>query len=317
MVSTLAGSSVAGSHDGTGAAAQFDNPTGVALDPSGNLYVPEYDGSRVRRVTPAGTSSLVTAQPNLVGPFGVVLVSPTQLIVQTDFNDAGVKTDSSGTLWRIDLPGGAATQLVRGLGRPRGLAVRSPGTIAVADRLLQTVSLLGSASGQMTPLAGSPGHAGFADGRGAAALFHNPLGVTVMPDGAILIADSDNHAIRKVIADGTVTTFAGDGNAGMIDGPAPGARFDRPIALAADGAGNVYVSDQGGNHRLRRITPAGMVETVAGDGSPGFRDGPGATAEFFGQEGLALAPDGKILYATDGNSGDGTPFHRIRVVALP
>ncbi len=95
--------------------------------------------------------------------------------------------------------------------------------------------------------------------------------------------------IRRVEMGGGVTTFAGDGSPGVNDGPKLGAEFNGPRDVAVDASGVVYVSD-GGNHRIRRILTDGTVETLAGDGNAGFYDGPGQGAEFYGQEGIDVAP---------------------------
>ena len=316
-VATLAGSEIAGSKEGIGDAAQFNNPTGIALDGSGNLFVAEYDGARVRKVTKAGATSTITSQKGFVEPFGVTFVSAEELLVQTDDNNAGVKSASSGTLWNVPVGTGVATMLVGGLGRPRGIAHLTANTVVVSDRTLQTISLLDQANGTLTPLAGADGNNGYVDGNGASARFDGPVGAAILPDSSILVADSNNHCLRQVTKEGTVTTFAGNGTKGMADGPRAAARFDRPVALAIDSAGVVYISDQGDNHRIRRVTLKGDVETVAGNGVAGFADGAGDLAEFYGQEGIAVDPDGKILYVADGNSGDASMHHRIRKITLP
>ena len=318
-VTTLAGSSTSGSQDGVGAGALFDNPVGVALDGSGALYVTEYDGARVRKVTSAGVTSLVTSQKEFVGPFAIVVAAPDHLLVQTDFDTSGIKTaDTSGTLWNIPFATGVARPFVPGLGRPRGLVPGSGTDVFVVDARRHTVSRLG-AQGQLTLIAGATDIPGYVDGAGASARFNTPLGVARTANGDLLIADSENHCLRRVGADGTVTTFAGDGTRGMIDGPAAQARFDRPIALAIDAGGNVYVSDQGINHRIRRVSAAGEVATFAGNGTAGFADGDGADAAFYGQEGMTidLTQTGVVLYLADGNAGDGSAHHRLRKLVGP
>ena len=302
VVSTLAGSANFGSADGSGAAAAFQNPVGIALGGDGLLYVTEYDSSRVRRVTQDGAVTLLTRQSGFVGPFAVAW-GGSDLVVQTDYDETGVKNTTTGTLWRVSLQTGVAARLVGGLGRPRGLAYLGPDTLAVADHMRGTLSTLSLPGGGLTLRASQP--------------LNVPIGVAALPDGSVVVADSANHCVRRVLADNSVTTLAGDGVAGMIDGPGVQARFDRPIAITADSQGNVYVSDSGANHRIRRIDATGVVESIAGNGQAGFADGPGDTAAFYGQEGLVVLPSGGVLYVADGNSGDGADYHRIRKITLP
>jgi DNA-binding beta-propeller fold protein YncE len=115
---------------------------------------------------------------------------------------------------------------------------------------------------------------------------------------------------------GAVTTFAGSGDAKTVDGPRLSAAFDLPQAVAVDTAGVVYVTDVG-SHRIRMIDTAGTVTTLAGDGVAGFADGSGETAEFFGQEGIAVDPAGHLLFVADGNGGDvSKPYNRIRTISF-
>ncbi len=310
-VATLAGSGTEGSTEGTGAAALFSNPVGIAFDSSGALVVTEFDGGRVRRVTTGGATSLVAS--GILEPFGVTTTS-TAIYFQTAANKAGMKTATSGTIWR--LVGATPEEVATGFNRPRVLTSLADGRLVVADRANGTVSLLDPATKAVTLIAGSA-TPGFADGTGAAARFNGPYGAAVLPDGSVVLADEGNHCLRKVTLAGVVTLFAGDRSPGMKDDTNKlAARFDGPTGVAVDGSGNVYVADRG-NHRIRRISVAGAVETVAGDGSTGFADGAGIAARFFGQEGVVATSDGKTLYVADGNGGDDGPYHRIRRITLP
>ena len=190
------------------------------------------------------------------------------------------------------------------------------GRIVMSDRERHTISILDLATKAVTLLAGS-GTPGLADGIGAAAQFNDPYGLAVMPDGAIVVADAGNHVIRKVTLEGEVTLFAGEGNPGMRDDPDRlRARFDSLQDVAVDAAGNVFVADLR-NHRIRRVTSDGGVDTIAGDGTPGFRDGPGATARFHGIEQIDVSPDGRAVFVSDGNRGESTAYHRIRKITIP
>ena len=313
VVETIAGSSTGGGADGVGAAAQFDNPVGVVLDASGAIFVTEYDGGRLRKVLPSGDTS--TLASGFTEPFALL---PTEhgIYVQSDRDRNGDKGLNTGTIWKVGIGGGTPEVFIEGLGRPRGLARLLDGRMVVSDRTRNTISILDLSTKALTLLAGS-GTAGFVDGRGAAAQFNDPYGVAVLPDGSILVAESYNHVIRKVTLEGDVTVFAGEGVPGMKDDKDKSkARFDGPIDVAVDAAGNAFVSD-GGNHRIRRISTDGIVETVAGSGARGFADGVGAVAEFYGQEQIDVTPDGKTIFVSDGNGGDGQPYHRVRRINVP
>ena len=134
-----------------------------------------------------------------------------------------------------------------------------------------------SAQSTVSTLAGN-GTAGYADGTGAAARFRNFQGVAVGNDGTIYLSDTSNHRIRKVTPSGVVTTLAGGGR-GFSDGTGTNAQFNYPAGLAVAADGTVYVADQD-NSRIRKITPAGVVTTVAGSGVAGFAEGNGTAAQF-------------------------------------
>lgn len=316
--STLAGGGEDGDADGTGAAASFNNPAGVAVGPDGNIYVTDFENDSVRKITPAGVVSTLTAQSGFDRPFGITFGADGTLYVQTDANDNRQVSVDTGTIWRIDLDSGEATVVARNIGRPRGMAALSDGRLVLIDHPKHTVSLFDpdAASPVPTPLAGAQGQVGYADGNGAAARFSRPLGVAVIDD-EIYVADRDNNRIRKVTLDGVVTTVAGSGAAGSDDGALAQASFNKPYALASDGAGNLYVSDFDG-YVIRQVDlDTGSVVTVAGDGTQGFADhADPLMAQFYGLEGLDVDEDGTYLYVADGSRGEPDPHHRIRRVRL-
>lgn len=134
------------------------------------------------------------------------------------------------------------------------------------------------------------------DGTGTGARFSEPFGIAAAPDGTIFVADAGNaHRIRRISADGVVTTPAG-GARGFADGAGPRASFSTPSGLALGHDGTLYLADTG-NHAIRRITPDGQVSTLAGDGTPGYADGPAQQARFNGPIGIAVASDGRIIVA--------------------
>ena len=150
------------------------------------------------------------------------------------------------------------------------------------------------------------GSLGFADGNIGDARFYQPTGVAVDVAGNIYVADSENHRIRKITPGGVVSTLAGSGTAGSVEGVGTAAQFNSPRAVAVDATGNVYVAD-GLNHKIRKITPAGEVSTLAGSGAYGFADGDGINAKFYFPKGIALDASGNLYVADDIN-------HRIRKI---
>lgn len=189
-----------------------------------------------------------------------------------------------------------------------GIAVGPDDTIYVADAGNQRIRMARPSAGNaptvwtVSTLAGS-GTAGFADGNGGAAMFNNPQGLTVGPNGVVYVADTANNRIRRIATDGTVTTLAGDGTPGLQNGAGNQARFNAPQGIAVDSDSNVYVADTG-NSAVRKIDGAGTVSTVAGDGSIGSNDSPGA--RFDGLVGIAVERQNIYVYLAD--SGN----HRIR-----
>ncbi len=179
---------------------------------------------------------------------------------------------------------------------PNYLAVSAGGGIAIGDFGNSTLRVV--VGTEVRTLAGSAGSFGFADGVGPAARFNRNGGVAYDRAGNLFVCDWDNHVIRRVTPDGTVTTFAGTpGAPGSADGTGPAAGFRNPNGLAIDAADNLYVVDWG-NHTLRRITPAGVVSTLAGSpGVPGSADGIGSAARFNTPGGVAIDGAGNLYVA--------------------
>ncbi len=175
------------------------------------------------------------------------------------------------------------------------------GTIYIGDSGNSTLRAM-TPAGAVSTLAGTVGVFGFADGTGSAARFNFPGGLAIDAAGNLFLADWDNFLIRRITPAGVVTTLAGSpGAAGSTDGTGAAARFRNPNGLAADAAGNLYVADWG-NHTIRRVTPAGVVTTLAG--SPGFAgsaDGAGAAARFANPTGMAVDSAGNVYVADQGN----------------
>ncbi len=173
------------------------------------------------------------------------------------------------------------------LADPFGVAVAEDGTVYVADAGNNNRIRKIAPDGNITTLAG--GSEGFADGAGAQASFNTPSGLAIDGDGNLYVADTGNNRIRKVTPEGVVSTIAGDGTAGYVDGAAAQARFDGPIGVAVDEAGNVYVADTY-NDRVRKISVDGQVTTFP------------SNETFSTPCGVAVAKDGSLFVASTGNN---------------
>jgi hypothetical protein len=321
VVTTLAGvARKLGSADGTGAAALFHSPTGVAVDSAGNVYVADYDNDTIRKVTAAGVVTTLAgvarksgsvdgigAEARFDGPHGVAVDSASNFYVADSDNDtirkvtaAGVVTTLAGT---AKMSGGAdGTGAAARFNFPISVAVDSAGNVYVADYDNHTIRKI-TAAGVATTLAGTAGMSGSADGAGAAARFDSPSDVAVGNDGNLYVADRGNHTIRKVTAAGVVTTLAGTaGMSGSADGASSAAGFNLPRSVAVDSAGNVYVADTD-NSTIRKVTAAGVVTTLAGTAEMvGSADGPGAAARFNYPTGVAVDSAGNVYVADTDNS---------------
>jgi NHL repeat len=323
VVTTLAGlAGVSGNEDGTGSAARFQFPFGVATDSSGNVYVVDSFIDTVRKITPAGVvttlagstggstdGTVITA--HFSGPLGIAIDAAGNIYVADTGNDtirkitpAGVVTTLAGS---AHSPSGSAdgTGSAARFARPSGVTADSAGNVYVADTFNFTIRKI-TPAGAVTTFAGSPGFyfGGSADGTGSAAQFNYPGGVATDSAGNVYVADTSNNTIRKITPVRVVTTLAGSAAnpPGSADGTGSAARFNSPEGIATDSAGNIYVGDTD-NHTIRKITPAGVVTTLAGSpGSHGSNDGTGSAARFDFPSGVATDSAGNVYVADYGNN---------------
>lgn len=302
------------------AASLLSFPVGVAVAPSGEVYVADADLDQVFAFRPSSALRAVAGEAGRSGaedgPAGLARFNdPAGLVVAAD-GAVLVADRGNGVLRRISAGGSVArlagTPSLRGGGdgtaadatfsSPLALALDSAQGLLVADAMGHTVRRLGS-DGIVTTFAGAHGQAGYADGDGPAARFNQPSGIAVDASGNAYVADTANHLIRRISPSGRVSTLAGvPGVAGAADGSGTDALFNRPQGLAWGRDGALYVCDSA-NSTLRRVTPAGLVTTVAGmPGVTGLRDGPGASAWFNEPRALAADGSGGLYVADTGNA---------------
>lgn len=258
-VSTLAGNLIAGHANGKGSAASFDNPFGIAIDASDNIFVADFGNNLIRKITPDGVVTTWAGSGQIGFDDGVG--------TNATFNGVtGLAFDHSGNLYVSD-----NHNLIRKI---------------TPDRKVTTISGIVQNAGP-----------GFADGIGLNANFHFPYGIVADAANNIYIADSYNNMIRKMTPHVVVTTFAGQLQPGTALGTGGAAQFYHPSCIAIDAKGNFYVTDTD-NNTLKKITPAGEVTLIAGDGSTGNKDGENAKASFNNIRGIAIGVNGTI-YVTD------------------
>ncbi len=315
IVSTIAGSGIRGTLDGRADRSRFNWPTGVAVDSEGVIYVADFSNNLIRSIGKDGHVSTIAGsgrpgfadgkgrEAALRGPDNITIDGNGNLLFADADNYRIRKIDNKNVVTTVAGTGSSGYRDGKTdeamFGYPTGVAVDGEGNIYVADRRSHTVRKI-SADGTVRTIAGN-GHPGLVGGKGMASHLREPVSVAVDGYGIVYIADSGNNVIRKVDLDGSVTILAGSGRAGYRDGRGKGARFAWPTGIAIDPMGNIYVCDSR-NNRIRRITPDGMVSTVAGGTHPGHSNGPGYLARLNFPTGIYVDRLGTIYVADSGNN---------------
>ena len=266
-LSLLAGSDVAGSANGTGAAASFSNVVGMVHDSAGNMFVTDLDNHTIRKITPSGVVSTF----------------------------AGVEGESGNT---------DGDTLAARFNNPWGITIDSANNLFVSEVSNHTIRKI-TPAGVVSLFAGSPDAiSGATDATGSAAKFNSPAGLAIDAANNLYVADSSNHTIRKITPTGVVSTVAGLAlTPGITDGTGNGARLNTPLGVSADAAGTLYVADTL-NSMVRKITPTGMVTTLAGSatGISGSADGISSAARFYSPYGIKLDASGDVYVADTSNT---------------
>lgn len=263
IVSVFAGmEATRGTDDGPRLGARFNQPRGLAIDALGTVYVAEVGNHTIRKIAPGGEVTTLAGMP--------------------------------GERASLDGIGQAAR-----FAGPSGLALAG-NRLIVSDPAANSIRQIDLTSAAVTTLAGAPLSAGSADGEGSVATFYSPLSVAVDAAGIVFVADTNNSLIRRISLAGAVITVAGQVNPiGTNDGTGGSARFRRANQIASDAEGNLYSGERYGT-TVRKITPAGVVVTIAGlVGASGQVDGVGTSARFETTEYVAMTSDGNV-YVADG-----------------
>jgi sugar lactone lactonase YvrE len=324
-ISTVAGSGslVFGGDGGPATSAGFSNPSGVAVDAIGNIYIAIPTHRRIRKVSASdGTISTIagTGTPGYSGdggaatsarlfePGGVAVDATGNVFIADIYNQRIRKiTVSDGTIQTVagngsmNFLGEGLPATSAGLSRPSGIALDAAGNLFVsANNRIRKVS---ASDGTIHTVAGT-GTSGFSGDAGPAtsANLRSPKGIAVDASGNLYIADYNNHRIRKVHSnDGTISTVVGSGTAGFSGdgGPAANAQLNFPVGVAVDAAGNLYIGEEG-NRRIRKVNSSdSTISTIAGNGTIGYGgDGGAATdASISAATSMIFDAAGNILFA--------------------
>jgi DNA-binding beta-propeller fold protein YncE len=296
-VTTYAGTGTPDSTDGAGDVASFSTPRGLAFDSAGNLYVADYDNSKIRKID---TSRNVTtyASSGFLGPRGLAFDSAGNLYVADSDNQSILKIDTSRNV----------TTYASGFSYPYGIAFDSAGNLYVADGGNYNIRKIDTSRNVTTYAGGSGrGNQNGTIGSSQTNISTDPRGTVFDKDGNMYTTDSTRHCIYKRDANGNRSLFAGiSGTSGSTNGPGVSATFNQPYGIAVDSDGNLYVADSN-NHKIRKIDTSGVVSTYAGTGAQGYAGGLWSVAMFNQPYGIAVDSGGNV-YVADRNN------HTIRMI---
>ena len=299
VVTTFAGNFNPGTADGQGTAASFSQPFGITIDHSGNFYVSDQEGNRIRKITPGGLVSTFAGSGSQGFADGAATAATFSL-------PAGLTTDASGNVFVADMGNGLireispAGQVTTFAGNRLPHSIDGQGTAASFNG---PVGITSDASGNLYVVEESGGVAREITPSALvstiASGLNNPTGVAVDPTGNLYEVDQFYSLIQKITPAGVITRVAGSSQ-GFTNGTGSGAQFNLPTGIAIDKNGNLYVADTQ-NHMVRKITPAGVVTTLAGNGNQGMDNGPAMSATFIYPLGVAVDNLGNV-FVVDGDA---------------
>ena len=322
-VTTLAGAAVI---DGVATSANLNGPSGIGVSTSGVIYFTEQTSHRLRKLVSGSVTTVVgagyfvggfadgaTSSARFNSPMGIDIDTIGNLYIADQNNHRIRKLSANGQTVSTFAGSGTAacrnnnTATLAQFSYPNDVLIANDGGIYVADRYNHAIRYINSAQ-QVTTFAGScPGVSGLRNGTGTNAKFSYPQGVAMDTSGEIYVGDTSNDKIRKINPAAYVSTYAGFSGA-SVDGSLMVAKFNGPAGLTVNTAGNVFIADSV-NNKIRVITSAGNVRTLAGNGVQTFADGSNATASFYNPQDVALDSNGDVIVADMYN-------HKIRKITV-
>jgi uncharacterized protein (TIGR03437 family) len=327
-ISTVAGTGSSGfaGDGGQATSATLSFPAGLTFDNSGNILIADSFNSRIRKVAADGTITTVAgtgafgyagdtntaAQAIMNRPYSVAVDKTGNIYIADTYNDVVRKVAASGGTMStfagngtegMGGDGGSATGAL--LDTPTALLLDAAGNLYIADTNNNRVRKVGT-DGTISTFAGTGAASSLGDGGLAtAAALNHPEGIAIDRLGNLYVADTAGHRVRKISADGKITTVAGNGSGGGQGdgGPATQASLYYPKGVAVDASGNLFIADWL-NSRIRVVTPAGTIFTAAGNGQFDYQGdgGPAASAALRFPWGLATDASGRVYVADDENS---------------
>lgn len=316
VVSTMAGDPASGFADGNGTNARFSVPSNIDISANNDIYVADRANNRIRKVTASGDVSTIAGtgaqgaangagtSATFFNPNGVAVDSTRGIVYVADWQNHRIRKITLSDNVVSTFAGSGAPGFSNGTTtaaqfyHPIDIAVDSSGMVYVADQGNNRIRKI-TPEGIVTTLAGT-GATGAQDGAGTVATFSTTASLDVGPGGIVYVADETNFKVRKIMPDGTVSTLAGSGSSGYVDGAATVARFSYPEGIAVDAWGYVYVADSN-NNRIRMVTPTGVVSTFAGSGSSGTGNGAALSSQFSWPVGIVVDKSGNLIIAEQSN----------------
>ncbi len=310
IVCVLAGNGESGWQDGSGQTARFSEPRGLAAHPQGGVVVADSANHALRWVQTDGTVSTLAGtgsrgsndgaalQAGFYQPSGVAAAGDGSFFIADRLNHKIRKLGADGAVSTVAGSGSAGFAngpvLEARFAMPTGLAVSSDGAILVADSYNHCIRKI--ENDQVTTFAGKCTEPGYLDADGAQARFNLPTDLLMLADGTLVVTEESNHTVRLIAPGGAVSTLAGTGAAGFLDGPGLQAQFKKPAGCVAEpGSGDLLVADRS-NHRVRAVA-AEEVATRLGSGAAGMDAGPPLGARFRYPSSLAFLEDGRLVVA--------------------